>query len=160
MIARTLFCPRQSTQVSGPMVRSRFIFAALAASCAMVVVAGPSMAAPPAAIAPSAPENRVSARSTEQGMLRLAEIMGALAWLRGLCGADDGSQWRDRMSALLDAEATSPERKARLAGAFNDGYRAWRLTHNRCTPSGELAIQRFLKEGEALAAMLSSRIAR
>ena len=45
---------------------------------------------------------------------RLAEILGALHYLRGICGANDGQKWRNEMQALLDAEAPSGERRNRL----------------------------------------------
>lgn len=144
------------------MVRFPFHLTCIAAAFTLVTAASaaPPVAAPAARSPVTTPDARVSAPSVEQGMLRLAEIMGSLAWLRNVCGANDSRLWRDRMNALLEAESASPERKERLAGAYNGGYRAWRLTYNRCTPSGELAIQRFLKEGEKLSNMLSSRVAR
>ena len=36
---------------------------------------------------------------------RLAEILGALHYLRGICGANEGQKWRNEMQALIDAEA-------------------------------------------------------
>jgi len=113
---------------------------------------------PPPSLAPRGP--RGAAPTTEQSMLRLAEIMGSLAWLRNLCGANDGRLWRDRMTALIEAESTPPERRQRLAAAWNDSYRAWSLSYKRCTPSAELAIQRYVAEGAALSRALSARIAR
>ena len=40
----------------------------------------------------------------EPQLLRLAEMMGALAYLRDLCGADDGAEFRTKMKSLLDAD--------------------------------------------------------
>lgn len=131
---------------------------------------GPSFAAPP-----HTPETAVSQRpvsggipassgaaspTIEHNLTRLAEVMGSLAWLRDLCGAGDAHIWRDRISALVEAESVLPERKERLAGAYNSGYRAYSLTYKQCTPSAELAIQRYLREGASLTRALSSRIAR
>ena len=45
---------------------------------------------------------------------RLAEILGALHYLRGICGANEGQKWRNEMQALIDAEAPSGERRNRL----------------------------------------------
>ena len=42
---------------------------------------------------------------------RLAEILGALHYLRALCGANEGQKWRDEMQALIDAEAPSGDRR-------------------------------------------------
>lgn len=135
------------------------VLAAPAAQAAPVAQAAPhpaQSASPPAA----SPPLRSAAPTTEQSMLRLAEIMGSLAWLRNLCGANDARQWRDRMTALIEAESAMPERKQRLAAAWNDGYRAWSVSHRRCTPSAELAIQRYLTEGANLTRGLSARVAR
>lgn len=88
---------------------------------------------------------------------RLSELMGALAYLRDLCGKHDGTEWRDHMSALLDAEATTPVRRERLAGAYNRGFRGYETTYSACTPSAELVIARFLDEGARLTRELSTR---
>ena len=41
---------------------------------------------------------------------RLAEVMGALHYLRAICGANEGPKWRNEMQSLIDAEA--PERRS------------------------------------------------
>ncbi len=35
---------------------------------------------------------------------RLAEILGALHYLRGICGSNEGAKWRYEMQALVDAD--------------------------------------------------------
>ncbi len=40
---------------------------------------------------------------------RLAEILGTLHYLRGICGTNEGPKWRNEMQALIDAE-TPPTR--------------------------------------------------
>jgi uncharacterized protein (TIGR02301 family) len=55
----------------------------------------------------------------DSDLMRLAEILGALQYLRGLCGANEGNKWRDQMTALLDAEAQSGDRRNRLVANFN-----------------------------------------
>ena len=37
-------------------------------------------------------------------LMRLAEILGALHYLRTLCGTNEGQKWRGEMQALLEAE--------------------------------------------------------
>ena len=39
----------------------------------------------------------------EADLMRLAEVMGTLAFLRDLCGADDAEEWPARMQQLLEA---------------------------------------------------------
>ena len=69
---------------------------------------------------------------------RLAEILGALHYLRGICGANEGQKWRNEMQALLDAEAPSGDRRNRLQVRFNRGYRGFQQTYRTCTPAADL----------------------
>ena len=55
---------------------------------------------------------------------RLSEILGALHYLRDLCGAKEGQKWRNEMKALIEAETSAGERRARIVASFNRGYRA------------------------------------
>ena len=59
----------------------------------------------------------------DSDLMRLAEILGALHYLRTLCGANEGNKWRDQMSALIDAETQSGDRRNRMVANFNNGYR-------------------------------------
>ena len=93
----------------------------------------------------------------EPQLLRLSEVLGALAFLRPLCGGGDEAEWRDRMDQLIQAEASTPQRRERLAGAWNRGYRGSSLTYRRCTPNAELLIARYLTEGSRLARELVGR---
>ena len=52
---------------------------------------------------------------------RLAEILGALHYLRGICGSNEGAKWRTEMQALIDAETPSGDRRARMIAGFNRG---------------------------------------
>jgi uncharacterized protein (TIGR02301 family) len=93
----------------------------------------------------------------EKELLRMAEIIGSVAFLRSLCTTPDAGEWPQRMQQLLDAEGTTPGRKERLAGAYNRGYRAFALTYRVCTPSATEATNRYLKEGDQIARGLSGR---
>jgi uncharacterized protein (TIGR02301 family) len=79
--------------------------------------------------------------------MRLGEILGAVHYLRELCGANDGQLWRERMQELMDTEGSSALRRAKLTRSFNNGYRSYSRTYNSCTPSAQTAISRFLVEG-------------
>lgn len=87
-------------------------------------------------------------------LMRLSEILGAVHYLRELCGANEGQYWRDRMRELMDAEGSSALRKAKLTRAFNQGYRSYSRTYNTCSPSAQTAITRFLSEGSNLSEAL------
>jgi len=93
------------------------------------------------------PENR----PYDDKLLRLSEILGAVHYLRELCGNNDGQLWRDRMKDLINAEGSSALRRAKLTRSFNDGYRSYSRTYYSCTASAQTAIARFLTEGAEIA---------
>lgn len=90
----------------------------------------------------------------DEKLMRLSEILGAVHYLRELCGANEGQYWRDRMRELTDAEGSTALRRAKLARAFNQGYRSYSRTYNTCSPSAQTAITRFLTEGTQLSEAL------
>ena len=93
----------------------------------------------------------------EPQLLRLAEMMGALAYLRDLCGAGDGDQFRARMATLLDAEGVVEARRDLLAGAYNSGFRDYQTTYRVCTPAANEVIARYLSETTRIAAEVAGR---
>jgi uncharacterized protein (TIGR02301 family) len=95
----------------------------------------------------------------EGDLQRLSEILGALHYLRDLCGAREGQIWRNEMQALVDAEAPSGERRERLVASFNRGYRGFQQTYRTCTPAAEYAIRRYLDEGSKIARDITARYA-
>lgn len=110
---------------------------------------------PPAA---SAPANEPPPAPYEQQLLRLSEILGALAYLRELCGDQkESSELREQMAALIDVEASTAARKARFAGAYNKGFRGFEQTYRSCTPNAELVVTRYLGEGLSIAREVASR---
>ncbi len=87
------------------------------------------------------------AKPYDDKLMRLAEILGAVHYLRELCSANDGQLWRERMKELLDTEGGTALRRARLTRSFNQGYRSYRRTYSTCTPTAQSSIERFLAEG-------------
>lgn len=87
----------------------------------------------------------------DERLMRLSEILGAVHYLRELCGNNDGSLWRDRMREIMDGEGSSALRRAKLTRSFNNGYRSYSRTYQSCTPSAQTAINRFLAEGTEIA---------
>jgi uncharacterized protein (TIGR02301 family) len=94
-------------------------------------------------------------RPYDAKLLRLAEILGAVHYLRELCGAQEGQLWRDQMTAIVKYEGSTAVRRAKLVNSFNDGYRGYRRTYRSCTSSATLAITRFSTEGAQIAAALA-----
>src|SRR5881394_1252967 len=95
----------------------------------------------------------------ESDLQRLSEILGALHYLRDICGAREGQIWRNEMQALVDAEAPSGERRERLVASFNRGYRGFQQTYRTCTPAADYAIRRYLEEGSKIARDITARYA-
>lgn len=135
---------------------------------ALLLLASPASAQrkPPAAPkeapkeAPKPPETPPPAAAPaayERELMRLAEVLGSLAFLRDLCRAPDAAEWPRRMQALLEAEGAAQERRERLAGRYNLGYKAFALTYRVCTPAADLAVARYLEEGERLSRDIASR---
>ena len=111
---------------------------ALALSLATpAAAAGPAEGAPP----PYDPD-----------LLRLAEILGALHYLRPLCGVSaEAQRWRNEMQALIDTEQPSDARRAKIISSFNRGYSSYAEVYRTCTPAARGAVDRQLDEGARLA---------
>jgi len=136
---------------------------ALALAFALLTGAALAQTAPtpakPAAPAPASPAPAPAAGPPAYtGQLaRLAEIFGALTYLRDLCGAGDGVKFRDRMAKLIEAEAAAPESRDSLAGAFNRGFGDYELTYRRCTGSARETIENYLAESSRIAREVATR---
>lgn len=126
------------------MLRRLLITASLAAALA-------------AAAAPVRAE--VAAAPFDGSLQRLAEILGALHYLRNLCGANEGLKWRNEMQAIVDAEAPSGDRRARMIASFNRGYRGYQQSYRQCTPAADVVIRRYLEEGSKIAREMTARYA-
>ena len=106
---------------------------------------------PRESLAPPPPDDR----PYDNKLMRLTEILGAVHYLRELCGADEGQLWRDQMKEILKNEGTTAVRRAKLVKSFNDGYRGYRRTYRTCTQSATLATKRFSAEGAQIASALA-----
>lgn len=111
-----------------------------------------------AAVAAAGPVGAQEQRPYDDRLMRLAEILGAVHYLRELCGGSDGQAWRERMQELINAEGSSALRRVRLTRSFNQGWTNYRRTYSTCTPSAEAAIAKFLAEGAQIADTLVRNI--
>ena len=107
---------------------------------------------------PGIPEGQ-AAPPYEKEILRLAELLGSLHYLRGLCGANEGGLWRDEMERLVEAEPDNAVWRARLKQSFNGGYSGFNRTYQTCTPSAARAASLFIDEGKTLVATIRTRYA-
>ena len=100
-----------------------------------------------------------AAAPVDPDLLRLAEILGSLHYLRGICGSNEGAKWRNQMEALIDAETPSGDRRARMIAGFNRGYNGFQQTYRTCTPAATVAIRRYIDEGSKISRDLTARYA-
>ena len=91
------------------------------------------------------------AKPYDQQVYQLAELLGAVHYLRELCGAEEGQIWRNQMRELVSAEGTTALRRARLVDSFNKGYRGYARTYRTCTKPALVAINRFMEQGANIA---------
>jgi uncharacterized protein (TIGR02301 family) len=111
-------------------------------------------------LAPQQPEAAPSAPTPyDPDLQRLAEILGALHFLRGICGSNEGQKWRDEAQTLIDAEAPNGPRHDQMVQAFNRGYAGFQQSYRTCTPAANVAIHRYLQEGAQIARDLTARYA-
>jgi uncharacterized protein (TIGR02301 family) len=109
------------------------------------------------AVAPARAE--VAAAPFDGNLQRLAEILGALHYLRNICGANEGLKWRNEMQSLVDAETPGGDRRAKMIASFNRGYRGYQQTYRSCTPAADVVIRRYLEEGSKIAREMTARYA-
>jgi uncharacterized protein (TIGR02301 family) len=119
----------------------------------------PLQAQPKADPAPVAPPPVTETKAPyDDQLLRLAEILGSVHYLRNLCNPGKEDAWRSNMQQLLDAEAKDEtKRKEKLTAAFNRGYRSFASVYTGCTPQAVVAEERYRNEGATLATEITAR---
>jgi uncharacterized protein (TIGR02301 family) len=95
----------------------------------------------------------------DQNLQRLAEILGALHFLRGICSTNEGQKWREQAQALIDTETPAGDRHDQMISSFNRGYRSFQQSYRTCTPAAVVVIRRYLEEGASIARDVTARYA-
>jgi uncharacterized protein (TIGR02301 family) len=131
--------------------------------------APPRPQAPPRPRAPQPPpvpqdqqsnaQPRAASAPYDNDLKRLSEILGALHFLRSICGTNEGPKWRNEAQALIDAEAPAGDRHDQMIASFNRGYRGFQQSYRTCTPAADVAIRRYLDEGAKIAREITARYA-
>ncbi len=106
---------------------------------------------PPPALTPGA------APPYQEQLLRLAEILGGLHYIRHLCQSGEGDMWREQMQALIDSEKPDDLERRRLVDRFNRGYESFHAVYLTCTAAAAAVSERYLDEGEKIAADITAR---
>ena len=109
---------------------------------------------------PEAPKVKILPPAYDNQMMRLSEILGALHYLRELCGANEGQLWRDQMAEMIAKEEPSEERRAQMIANFNRGFRGFQETYRECTESAIEANNRYIFEGTKLSGEIPTRYGR
>lgn len=92
----------------------------------------------------------------ENRLLRLSEIMGSLHFLTLLCRPNEGAIWHNKMNQILEVEAKTQLRKAKLTERFNSGFGGFQATYRKCTPSAETAMARYIAEAQVIVRNLTT----
>jgi len=106
------------------------------------------------------PQIRVLPPAYNAQMMRLSEILGSLHYLRELCGAEEGQQWREQMQNIIAQEEPIAERRAQMIASFNRGFRGFQETYRECTDAAIEANNRYIFEGTKLAGEIPARFGR
>jgi uncharacterized protein (TIGR02301 family) len=144
------------------MSKPRFRRSALSAFCATLFAATATLAQTSAPstpqAAPGASGNATTSTAYDDKLSRLAEVTGAVHYLRNLCQKDAKEDWRKAMGDLLAVEtANEPERRQKLTAAFNRGYRSFAAVYTECTRAAVVAEEQYRNEGATLASEIASR---
>jgi uncharacterized protein (TIGR02301 family) len=102
---------------------------------------------------------QVQSAPYDHELARLSEILGALHFLRGICGSNEGQKWRNEAQALIEAETPAGDRHELMIASFNRGYRGFQQSYRSCTPAAAVVIRRYLEEGANIAREITARYA-
>ncbi len=119
----------------------------------------PRAPAHPPVQAPAPPPVQDEPAPYDPELQRLSEILGALHFLRGICGTNEGQKWRNEAQSLIDATAPTGERHDQMVASFNRGYRDFQQSYRTCTPAAGVVIRRYLEEGAKIARDITARYA-
>ncbi|MFK7903342.1 MAG: TIGR02301 family protein [Nitratireductor sp.] len=106
---------------------------------------------------PAPPKLEPLSPSYEPQLLRLAEVLGSIHYLRALCGAKEEQTWRDEMQKLLEVENPNVARRGQLIAHFNRGFRSFREVYSKCTPVASQAAAQYLRLGIKLSSEIPTR---
>lgn len=94
----------------------------------------------------------------EKRLLRLAETIGSIQYLRNLCNSDSEPGWRESMQALLDSETRGEDkRREQLTAGYNRGFRTFASVYTSCTAAALVAEERYRLEAATLITEIVAR---
>lgn len=131
--------------------------AAAPASAQWRVIQAPQEARGAAGVPADAVLAGVSMTSSRAAMLQeLAGTLGAVHYFTVACEGRGNQYWRDRMIALVEAEAPVDRRlRAAMIQAFNDQYRERERAYPTCSPEARTARSENALRGQVLSEALA-----
>jgi uncharacterized protein (TIGR02301 family) len=143
--------------MTSPLLRAAILFGIL--TLAGLPLAPPAGAQSESSPTPTPPPPATSgATRYDDKLLRLAEVLGSLQYLRNLCGESGETVWREMMEKLLATEAPDDDRRhQRLTASYNRGFRTFASVYTSCSDAAAEAEARYRREGGALTAEIVAR---
>jgi uncharacterized protein (TIGR02301 family) len=92
----------------------------------------------------------------ENGLERLAEILGSVHHLREVCGANEGALWRNKMIDMMNTAALGAEQRQAMIAHFNDAYYQARAAFPHCSAKAAAKANSLFDEAQRLAGRLST----
>jgi uncharacterized protein (TIGR02301 family) len=97
-----------------------------------------------------------SASQLNDGLMRLAEILGSVHHLRDVCGANDGLLWRNKMIDMMNVAKLDPKQRKAMISHFNDAFYDARTRFPHCTSDAAKRANSLFNEAHHLAERLAN----
>ena len=91
-------------------------------------------------------------------LVRIAEIMGGLHYLRGICDKENNQVWRGNMLRLLDLEQPPQDVRERMVSRFNSYFDREKRSYSTCNRKATREIKRLAGEGQQLTSELTRNL--
>ncbi len=91
-------------------------------------------------------------------LVRMAEVMGGLHYLRGICDKEDNQVWRGNMMRLLDLEQPPQDVRERMVSRFNSYFDREQKSFSTCNRKATREIKKLAGEGQQLTSELSRNL--
>jgi len=91
-------------------------------------------------------------------LVRIAEIMGGLHYLRGICDKENNQVWRGNMLRLLDLEQPPQDVRERMVSRFNSYFDREKRSYSTCNRKTTREIKRLAGEGQQLTSELTRNL--
>ncbi len=139
-------------------INARARVSATMATAVFVALLGALPVAAQEASPPPPVEQQEKPAPYDTQLIRLSEVIGAVQYLRNLCGSSSEPEWRRQMEKLIEIEtAGESKRRERMVAAYNRGYRSFASVYTTCTPAAATAAERYRAEGATLAMEIATR---